>query len=49
MTLLHSFLLGIIQGLPEFTIADGSFESRVTELLSQWQGNAERKKNMERS
>jgi len=30
-------------------IADGSFESRVPELLSQWQGNAERKKNMERS
>ena len=25
-------------------IADGSFESRVPELLSQWQGNAERKK-----
>lgn len=26
------------------TIADGTFESRVSELLGQWQGNAERKK-----
>ena len=26
-------------------IADGSFESRVPELLSQWQGNAEREKS----
>jgi queuine tRNA-ribosyltransferase len=25
-------------------IADGSFESRVPDLLSQWHGNAERKK-----
>jgi hypothetical protein len=25
-------------------IADGSFESRMPELLSKWQGNAERKK-----
>jgi queuine/archaeosine tRNA-ribosyltransferase len=25
-------------------IAEGSFESRVPELLSQWHGNAERKK-----
>jgi queuine/archaeosine tRNA-ribosyltransferase len=30
-------------------IADGSFESRVPDLLSQWQGNAARKKNLERS
>ena len=30
-------------------IADGTFEARVPELLSQWQGNAARKKNMERS
>ena len=28
-------------------IADGTFESRVPELLGQWQGNAERKKKME--
>jgi queuine/archaeosine tRNA-ribosyltransferase len=26
-------------------IADGTFESRVPDLLGQWQGNAERKKN----
>jgi queuine tRNA-ribosyltransferase len=30
-------------------IADGTFEAHVPELLSQWQGNAARKKNMERS
>jgi len=30
-------------------IADGTFESRVPELLSQWQGNAARKKSVERS
>ena len=30
-------------------IADGTFESRVPELLSQWQGNAERINNMESS
>jgi queuine tRNA-ribosyltransferase len=27
-------------------IADGSFESKAPELLSQWQGNAERKKRI---
>jgi hypothetical protein len=30
-------------------IADGTFESRAPELLSQWQGNAERINNMESS
>jgi queuine tRNA-ribosyltransferase len=30
-------------------IADGTFESRVPNLLNQWQGNAARKKNLERS
>lgn len=30
-------------------IADGSFEERVPELLSQWHGNAERTKNIEHS
>ena len=30
-------------------VAEGSFEERVPDLLSQWQGNAARKKNVERS
>lgn len=36
-------LIKLMERIREF-IADGSFESRVPELLSQWKGNAERRK-----